>query len=169
VVPVMAASSNAATTITGNPTVDIAITANTTSTGIVLVQGSQNLNQTLSVNVKANPVGWTLAVRDAMADTKPVGTEGYMTAWDGVSAWVTPTVKLLSTMYIQGSVQPGATQSPEVNLTATDQTLETGTAATPTAGTDFIMTTRQPVEFNDQHLVSPKVYRIVLAFTGTAL
>ena len=60
--PVAAASSTGSTTITGNPAADISITANTTATEIALVQGSENFNETLIVNVKANPYSWTLSV-----------------------------------------------------------------------------------------------------------
>jgi len=74
---------------------------------------------------------------------------------------------LISPLFIQGSNVPAvATQGAEVNLN-TGGTLETGIAATPSAGTWFIMTTRQPVEINDRSLANPNVYRLVLLFTGT--
>lgn len=163
--PVAAASAAAA--ITGNPVAEIAITVNTTATEIALVQGS-NINQTLSVNVKANPIGWTLGVRDDMvsAPAKPVGTDGHMTNWTGTE-WATPATTLISHMFIQGADWPVyATRNDEVELTGANQQLELGVRATPDIGWDFIMTTRQPVVYEDRSLAGDNKYRLVLGFTG---
>jgi hypothetical protein len=168
--PASAAGSSAATTITGNPTVDIAITANTTSREIVLLQGQENFNDTLSVNVKSNAIAWDLKVKDPM-DTEVIakpGTPGHMENWTG-SQWDSVTTELFNPMKIQGSSVAGATQAPEVTLSNSDGLLETGLDSTPTGGLDFIMKTHQAVVFGDRSLPSPNTYRIVFAFTGTTL
>jgi hypothetical protein len=153
-----------ATAITGNPVAYISVAVNTTGTEIALVTDSQNVNDTLQVNVTANPIGWRLSVTDLMDGGKT--HVGHMVNWTG-SAWATPDTYLISPLFIQGSNVPAvATQGAEVNLN-TGGTLETGIAATPSAGTWFIMTTRQPVEINDRSLANPNVYRLVLLFTGT--
>jgi len=166
--PVAAATDTGQTIITGNPEADIQVTANITATEIALVQGSENYNATLIVNVKANPFSWTLAVEDDMTGPKDVAAAGYMTNWTGI-AWAVPTTKLLNPMKIQGSAETGATQESEKTVTNAPLTLETGYQATLTGGTNFVMTTHQKVEYGDQNLNTPNVYRLVFLFTGTTL
>jgi hypothetical protein len=169
----VAADTTGTTAITGNPAAEIAITVNTSANEILLVQGATNSQDALIVNVKANPIGWRLSVHDDMTanGVKP-GTYGHMQNWT-TAIWSTDVTELISPMYIRGSAGTNAIQAPEVNLgtggSGVDQTLETGTAATATLGNDYIMTTRQPVQFNDRSLASPNVYRLVLMFTGTTL
>lgn len=162
----VAAATSGQTAITGNPVAYISIAVNTTGTRTALVTDSENINETLKVNVTANPIGWVLKVEDEMGAGK--NHEGHMQNWTG-TAWASPDTFLISPMYIRGESVPAyATQEAEVDLSTTDGgPLETGTAATPTSGQWFIMTTRQPVEVNDRSLAGTNVYRIVLLFTGS--
>jgi hypothetical protein len=169
VTPVMAAST---TTITGNPTAVIAVSVTGGTVNLALnpqISPATDSSQTLTVS--ANAVGWTVAAKDGLDGSKPVGTLGFMVeAASSGGAYITPTPKnLTAVMNVTGGIMTGANAAPviiKLDKAASGGTIETGTAAVD--GTTGSITFSQIANYVDQRLTGPETYQMVVTFTGTA-
>jgi hypothetical protein len=166
VIPVMAADT---TTITGNPdsVISISVTGGTVDLSSGLspqLPPAEDSTQTLTVS--ANGIGWTVAVSDALDNSKPAGSKGFMVeALSSAGAYVTPSPKnLTAVMNVTGGSMTGATGA-TVKLDG-GGVIETGTAAVD--GTTGSITFQQIANYVDQVLTGTETYRTVVTFTATA-
>lgn len=174
--PVAAAGSVA--TVTGNPEDFISINEAGDITNWVFTRDYENVNSSnCRLTVVTNHMGWTVGVHDALLELKPVGTAGKMVEYNtGTSAYIDPSPKvLIHNMTITGVAVPDYYSATEVILGGVNppgpgsQVVWTGSSTYPTGIGTFntmIITIKQQVDNEDQHLLVPNVYRIVVTFTA---
>ncbi len=163
VAPVMADS---ATNVTGNPTSVISLSI--TGGVVTLTLNPQGTNpatdnsQTLTVS--ANGVGWTVAASDNLDYGKPSGTTGHMSESDQYQAYITSSPKTLTAvMNVTGQTMTGANGA-TVKLD-TGGVIETGTTAV--SGTTGHVQFSQIANYVDTVLTNGENYKIIVTFTGT--
>lgn len=159
IVPGVSALQTGTAAVSGNPvsTISLEVTG-THSFGTAMIVGD-NFNttaNTVNATVLSN-LPWTITVKDALSDTKPVGTDGKMAEWDGTSSYAGGHV--LATPF-----QMSGDGSTYYNLpaAASPQTLFSGV----TAGTYYNYPYfKQTVVIADQRLTATDhVYRTVVTF-----
>jgi hypothetical protein len=151
---------------TAGPVVSISISGNISS--MVLAPGSINQNTSVHLNVTSDNATWTVSVRDASDNSKPLSYAGHMVEWDAnTSSYVANPAVLGANMTVTGANVTGSIGS-SARLSSVNQIIETGTAAVTSL--DVPITFRQEVTYTDPHLAVPNhVYRIVVTFTGAAV
>ena len=164
VAPVMAATTGTSV-ITGNPGALIDITVTGSISNWALVAGGANTNSTaVDLTVSSNKL-WTVAVKDAMDDTKIPGTQGKMANWTG-SAYAT-SGNLAAALHVTGASVSTKTTGADVALSGSDQTIETGLDVVGSEQMDI--TIGQAVAYTDPTLPGSNVYRIIVTFTGSVV
>jgi hypothetical protein len=134
---------------------------------MVLTPGSTNPNTSVHLNVTSDTANWTVSVKDASDDAKPLSYAGRMVEWNAtLSAYVANPAVLGANMTVTGANVPGSSGS-SATLSSADQIIETGTAIVTSL--EIPLTFAQAVTYTDPHLTVPNhVYRIVVTFTGAA-
>lgn len=107
--------------------------------------------------VSSNAI-WNVAVKDALDDAKPSGTEGKMAEWDG-SSYVSAGRVLTNALTVKVGTETA------VPLSGTDQDLWSSNQ-NPTGGT-YSGEFGQTIDSADWSLSGGNVYRIVVTFTAT--
>ena len=164
VAPVVAADTGTST-ITGNPgaVIDIVITGSISNWALAV--GDNTDADSVNLTVSSNYIGWTVAVKDAMDDSKISGTEGSMANWSSSAYVDDPSATKLAALHVTGPSVPAKTTGAEVALTDSDQLIETGLDVVDAQSMDI--TIDQTVEYTDPRLPGSNVYRIIVTFTGT--
>ena len=133
---------------------------------MVLTPGVTNQNTSVHLTVTSDNATWTVSVKDASDDAKPLSYAGRMVEWDGASAYVADPKVLGANMTVTGATVPGSSGS-SATLSSVDQVIETGTAEVTSL--EIPLTFTQEVAYTDPHLTALNhVYRIVVTFTGAA-
>lgn len=147
------------TTLTGNPSGAIETTLTGDITDWALSLGGNT--DTISMNIKCSVDNWTVDVYDNLDSSKPSGTEGKMAEWDGSNYVTTDGHVLQTAMEVKSSLT-----DTYVTLSGTVQQIETD-VATPDTGTNYTITMSQSVDYGDEKLPTPNVYRIVITFVSS--
>lgn len=141
--------------VSGNPdaTLTFAVTGEW-SLGDMSVGSTDNTGNTVSTDITSN-TPWSISIHDGLTDSKPEGTEGKMTAWNGTTnAYVAGGNVLATAMRVKGSGSYA-----DLTGSASPVTLFSGiTAGSFTNAPQF----EQTVIIADQRLVNNDFYRMVV-------
>ena len=161
-----AAAGTGTTTITGNPGATIGIVVHGNINNWALDIGTNTDSSNVTLDVTSNQPGWTVKVNDALDGGKPPASVGKMANWT-TSAWGASGYLTTALNVGAASVGGHATGS-AVDLTGSQQTIESGNSDATGAGTfnGIQITNIQQVLSSDPALASPNVYRIIVTFTG---
>jgi hypothetical protein len=150
-------------------TIDLTVTGSIDD--LTLAPGHTSTAPATLTIVSTDSDSWTIKARDAMADTgdlKPSGSEGRFAEFNTTSEkYITDEPKIIGTpMRINGTETSSIARTDITALTASDQTLETGSAIVTTPQ-ELPITFSQVVTYTDTHLTNDHEYRITVVFTGT--
>jgi hypothetical protein len=144
-------------------TIDLSVSGNIPY--MVMTPGITSQNTSVHLTVTSDNATWTVSVKDASDDSKPLEYAGLMVEWDGTSAYVANPAVLGANMTVTGATVPGSTSGSSATLSSEDQVIETGSAIVTSL--EIPLTFAQAVAYTDPHLTD-HVYRIVVTFTGAA-
>jgi len=139
----------------------IRISVNGTISDWTLSIGNNTDSTNLSLWVRSSHP-WTVSVYDALNQEKPAGTAGYMAEYTGVT-YPSPGKVLSGPVRVRDNLAPSF-----LDLTGEPQTFLSG-LATPEEGISSPIVVGQDVDYHDQRLTPPSLYRIIVTFVGTSL
>jgi hypothetical protein len=150
--------------ITGNPTAYVALTINSNTVAMTLIPPSVNSDISNHLDAAANCPS-AIKAKDAMTNGKH--SAGFMVNATTAEGTYNSTVteKLGTEMGISGTSIGVFTTSTITALTATDQTLYTGSGAGPSQ--ELALSFNQAVAYSDKILPTGYSYRIPVTFTIT--
>jgi PKD repeat protein len=122
------------------------------------VTGTNEDTTSVDLSVDTNMNSWSVRVRDASDDGKPVGTEGKMAEWSG-TAYV-PSGKVLA-----NAVQVKSGSGSYITLTGSNLAVQSGTAP---GISSYDIGMKQEIALTDPALDGDHRYRIAITFTGAA-